>query len=305
MTGLEQLLAMAAADGRFAAALLEDRDGAVEASGLKLSLAQQRMLDGVDEAGLRSMILGLAGSGTDERRRLFLAQAAVALAALAGVAGCRPGEEKPAETPTPARQEKPTPPPKPEVQEEPAEAEVQPLEGLKGAEPPGVIGQGSLDTVGTGIRPSEHGVRTLGSGGYTGSRPGQIHGRLGERPPDRVKAAHLKVKGGLEKEIVRRINRRHANELRYCYGKELQKKPDLAGTVEVTYTISLTGQVRAAALGPSTTGNAELDRCVVKAVKRWLYPKPKGELAQVTAKWMFWVEKRKKKGKRKKGKGKR
>ncbi len=304
MTGMEQLLAMAAADGRFAAALLEDRQRAVEASGVALSPSQRRMLDSVDEEGLRGMILGLAGSGTDERRRVFLARAAVALVALAGVSGCRSDKKRPAadEAPTPARQEKTA-----EIEEQPAEGKAPekaaPLEGLEG-----VMGldNSNLNKAGTGIRPGgNEGIRTLGSGGYGGARADGVHGHLGRRRrAEQVKVEALTVKGGLAKEIVRRINRRHINELRYCYQKERQKKPDLAGAVVLSYTIAPTGRVSSAALGATTTGNAKLDRCVAKAVRRWLYPKARdGKPVQVTARWKFWVEKAEKGKKGKKGKG--
>ncbi len=82
LTGIEELLAMAAADGRFAVALLEDRQRAVEAGGVTLSPAQRQVLRSVDDRALRQMILGMAGTGTLERDLFKLG---VVLALPAGV----------------------------------------------------------------------------------------------------------------------------------------------------------------------------------------------------------------------------
>ena len=289
LTGIEELLAMAAADGRFAAALLRDRPQALAASGAVLSPVQQRMLASIDEHSLRRMILGLAGTQPEQDRRVFIARAAVALAALAagvglGSGGCHRGKEGPGGA-EPAPVKRPAP-----ALGAPAEPEPTP-EAKPPKQQPGHQG---LDTVGTGIRPATEEPRALGSGGYTGVRPGQIHGRLGGRSPVRVKAETPGVKGGLSTEIVRRIIRRHVNELRYCYQKELQKKPDLAGTLKVTFSIAPTGQVARAALDSTTMGNAAVESCAVAAVKRWLFPRPKdGKPVQVFAKWTFWQEKKK------------
>ena len=293
LTGIEELLAMAEADGRFAAALLEDRQGAIAASGVALSPAQHKVLASVDEQTLREMILGLAGSRPEEHRRAFLGRSAAALAALAGGAvlasqgGCTKNREAGKAGPKKApRQPSTDPEPPPPAPGPDRRAAVQPEPPLLPTKFPGET---------TGIRPDH--VKALGSGGYTGSRPGQIHGRLGAWSPVRVKADRPVVKGGLNPEILRRINRRHANEVKYCYQKELQKKPDLAGAIKVSYTITPTGMVSASSLVSSTMSSPAVERCVVQAIKRWLYPKPgDGKPVQVSVTWTLWVEKKKTRG---------
>ena len=293
LTGIEQLLAMAAADGRFAAALLEQRSRAVEASGVVLSPIQQRVLSSIDEDSLRGMILGLAGTRPEQDRRLFIGRSAAALAALAGgvvlisQGGCtknrEAGKAGPEEAPREPSADPEPPPPAPAPD---SRAAVQP-------EPPSLPRKFPGET--TGIRPDH--VKALGSGGYTGSRPGRNLGRLGAWSPVRVTADTPSVKGGLNPEILRRINRRHANEVKYCYQKELQKKPGLAGAIEVSYTIDARGMVSASSLVSSTMSSPAVERCVVQAVRRWLYPKPgDGKPAQVSVTWTMWVEKKKKKG---------
>ena len=84
------------------------------------------------------------------------------------------------------------------------------------------------------------------------------------------------VRGSLDKEIIRRIIRRHVNEVKYCYEQELTKQPDLGGRIMVQFTIAASGQVIASVLQNSTMGNARVENCTVQAVRRWEFPKPLG-----------------------------
>jgi TonB family protein len=84
------------------------------------------------------------------------------------------------------------------------------------------------------------------------------------------------VRGSLDKEIIRRIIRRHINEVKYCYEQELVRKPELGGRVSVQFTIAATGQVVTSVLQNSTMGNLRVENCVVQAVRRWEFPKPLG-----------------------------
>lgn len=83
-------------------------------------------------------------------------------------------------------------------------------------------------------------------------------------------------RGQLDKSIIRRVVRRHLNEVRYCYQKELQSHPNLTGRVVIDFTISADGRVLRAAVDQlSTLGNAEVEHCIAKAIRRWAFPKPK------------------------------
>jgi len=130
----------------------------------------------------------------------------------------------------------------------------------------GTIGLGNLGTIGKG------------GGGGSGSGYGRGAGGLGgrrARAPD-VIPGQANVRGSLDKEIIRRIIRRHINEVKYCYEQELTKKPDLGGRIMVQFTIAATGQVVASVLQNSSMGNAKVENCTVQAVRRWEFPKPLG-----------------------------
>jgi hypothetical protein len=130
----------------------------------------------------------------------------------------------------------------------------------------GTIGLGTLGTIGKG------------GGGGSGAGYGRGVGRLGgrrARAPS-VVAGRAEVRGSLDKEIIRRIIRRHINEVKYCYQKELQAKPDLYGRIIIQFTIAATGQVVASVVQQSSMNNPSVEGCIAQAVRRWLFPKPKG-----------------------------
>ncbi len=118
------------------------------------------------------------------------------------------------------------------------------------------------------------GLGTLGTIGK-GGRRGAGYGR-GRSSKTRVVAGRAKVAGALDRGIIRRIIRRHINEVRYCYQKQLVKKPKLAGRVTVAFTISPSGQVSHASIRSTTLKHKKAEACITRAVKRWLFPKPRG-----------------------------
>ncbi|HWV38393.1 MAG TPA: AgmX/PglI C-terminal domain-containing protein, partial [Vulgatibacter sp.] len=97
------------------------------------------------------------------------------------------------------------------------------------------------------------------------------------------------VVGGLSKEVIAEIIRRHWNEIKYCYERELQKDPNLQGKVEIAFTIDATGSVSEAAASQDTVGgNGAVGRCMVQRVRRWKFPEPKGGgQVMVTYPWVF------------------
>jgi TonB family protein len=155
------------------------------------------------------------------------------------------------------------------------------------------FGNGGLDALGTGAAGADTGHGLLGRGPVglnlagIGGRPGaggsfgRDVGRLGALPRPKAHDITLDpgkplVRGGLDKEIVRRVVRQHLNEVRFCYSEALARQPSLAGRVVVQFTIAPTGRVIAAALQSSSLGAAGVEQCIVAATKRWPYPQPEG-----------------------------
>jgi hypothetical protein len=85
-----------------------------------------------------------------------------------------------------------------------------------------------------------------------------------------------KVRGTLDREIVRRTIRQHLNEVKYCYERELVRHPALGGRIAVQFTIGPTGSVITSVMQSSTLGNTPVESCIVQAVRRWDFPVQSG-----------------------------
>jgi TonB family protein len=131
----------------------------------------------------------------------------------------------------------------------------------------GTIGMGNFGTIGRG------GGRGAGEGGY-GRGVGGFRGRAGGVP--QVRSGGAEVRGSLSKEVIRRVVRRHINEVKFCYEQQLNTRPDLQGRVTTKFVISPTGSVQSAMVGSSSLRNEAVESCIVRAVRRWTFPAPDG-----------------------------
>jgi len=125
---------------------------------------------------------------------------------------------------------------------------------------------GGLGLVGTGRGGGGTGEGTIGLG-TLGRSEGRRRGQWcwlwpGCWPAERASRTsapcccrRAEVRGSLDKEIIRRIIRRHINEVKYCYQVELQANPNLYGRVVVQFTIAATGQVVVSQVQSSTLSN--------------------------------------------------
>ena len=91
-----------------------------------------------------------------------------------------------------------------------------------------------------------------------------------ETPPN------SRVRGSLDKEIIRRVIAKHINEIKRCYEEVLKANANLSGRAVVQFTIAGTGAVVASAIQESTMDNAQVERCMADAVLSWEFPDPQG-----------------------------
>ncbi len=141
----------------------------------------------------------------------------------------------------------------------------------------GTIGLGNTSTIGKG------GGGGTGQGYGRGS--GQGFGGRGKRVP-RVRQGKAEIMGSIDKDIIRRIVRAHANEVRACYEKGLSRDPNLSGRVSVRFVIGAKGKVSEAEVDTSTLKDGAVAKCVAKAVESWKFPKPPGG-GDVTIRYPF------------------
>lgn len=139
---------------------------------------------------------------------------------------------------------------------------------------------------------------TLGHGGGATCDPGQTcqgYGRVGglggmtrESRGPRMRPGPVETNGGLSKETIRRVVRRHHNEVKFCYEQALRARPDLEGRVTTRFMISPTGAVAASVVQSSTLQNGEAEQCITQAITRWSFPAPSdGGMVSVTYPFVF------------------
>ncbi|ADO71631.1 TonB family protein [Stigmatella aurantiaca] len=159
--------------------------------------------------------------------------------------------------------------------------------GLGDAQGVGGLGSRGNGSGGGGKALGIGGLGTQGSGRGTGGNGGIDLGGKG-RATTKVVPGKTTVIGGLDKDVIAKVIRRHQNEIKYCYETELNKNPSLAGKVAVAFTIDPAGAVAEANVSESTLGNATAENCMLSRIRRWKFPEPKGGgVVAVTYPWLF------------------
>jgi TonB family protein len=154
----------------------------------------------------------------------------------------------------------------------------------------GIGGLGSRGT-GPGGGGTGLGLGGLGTkGGGRGSGGSGFGINLGDRGKGetRVIPGKTTVTGSCERGIIGKVINRHANEIRYCYEVELNKEPNLAGKIGVSFTIDPTGAVGDASIAQTTLNNNNVEQCVLTRIRRWKFPEPKGGgVCVINYPWVF------------------
>jgi hypothetical protein len=155
--------------------------------------------------------------------------------------------------------------------------------GLEGKTPGTSGGYGGLDVAGSG--PGGHGTNTNvlhGSGPVSrpeldnSSRPKVVYSSPTENVP-LISHGEPHFRGSLPAEIIRQYIRKHRQQIRYCYERELTRHPNLAGKLRVHFVINHRGHVSTAEASQSSSLAAgNLRSCVLARVRGWRFPRPTG-----------------------------
>jgi hypothetical protein len=84
------------------------------------------------------------------------------------------------------------------------------------------------------------------------------------------------IVGSLDRSLIDAVIKRHMNQIRYCYQRELTKNPNLAGKVGIKFVIAKDGSVSKANPYEDTMTNPAVSSCIVGRFMRMTFPKPKG-----------------------------
>jgi hypothetical protein len=143
----------------------------------------------------------------------------------------------------------------------------------------GGTGKGTLfgaGDLGTGVGAGSGSGRGKGSGGIG------LPGAKAHEAQLSLDNGGAHVNGFLSKEQIDRVVRANQAAIKYCFEVEMQRDPKLAGAVSMNWRIDLDGHVTVVRVAKSTLGNARVEGCMARQIKRWAFPKPDGGEVEVT-----------------------
>lgn len=133
----------------------------------------------------------------------------------------------------------------------------------------------AFDGASAGLEVSSFTLGMSGTGaGGAGAGGGDLGGR-GKSDVSLTQGAPI-IQGSLDKDLIRRVVQRHLAEVRYCYERELQRTPDLAGKVVMKWVINGAGKVTQAQTAETQLRNANVEGCLALRIKTWTFPAPHG-----------------------------
>lgn len=146
------------------------------------------------------------------------------------------------------------------------------------------LGTIGLDDIGTLGRGTCRGGEDCDYGRGTS----QLRRRVSRVPELHVTGGRATANGGLSREVIRRVVRRHHNEVKFCYEQGLAQRGDLEGRVTTRFLISPTGAVTTSFVQSSSVNHAQTEQCISQAVQRWAFPAPdNGGVVSVTYPFML------------------
>ena len=165
------------------------------------------------------------------------------------------------------------------------------LEGPSGIDPHGIGGASVRGTGhgGGGINLSIGGI-PFGSRRNGSFRTAMNH-RLKTGPRGGMKKINprqLSMISGADPSLIAKVMNKHLNQFRYCYQTQLRIFPNLYGKIAVQFVIEGNGRVSTARALSNTMRNAAVEDCVIRTVKRLMFPPIKGGgIARVTYPFLF------------------
>ena len=92
-----------------------------------------------------------------------------------------------------------------------------------------------------------------------------------------VRALTPEVTDGIDKRVIQKVLRSHFGELRACYENAFERDKNVSsGRVIVSWIINKAGTVPGVTIKETTLKNKRFEDCLVKAISRWRFPKPRG-----------------------------
>lgn len=149
--------------------------------------------------------------------------------------------------------------------------------------------RGTAEAVGEGV--IESGPKT-GREARRASRVSRLSDRAEATVSLSMPVGSAKVSGGtLSKQAIAKVVQANKGAIRYCYESQLTRFPTLRGKVVVDFIIEPSGLVKRVKVPTNSLSNKaaapKVASCLIRFVKRWKFPKPKGGKVRVIYPFTF------------------
>ncbi|MCA9610123.1 MAG: AgmX/PglI C-terminal domain-containing protein [Myxococcales bacterium] len=111
-------------------------------------------------------------------------------------------------------------------------------------------------------------------------RPTERAVRMPPRPPPTGP-------GYLPPDAIQRVVMRNRASILYCYESSLQRRPELAGRVDLVWRIERDGHTERVRVERSTLGDPRAEGCMVRQIRHWRFPPPDGGVVVVRYPFLF------------------
>ena len=141
--------------------------------------------------------------------------------------------------------------------------------GGLGSRGSGLGGGGTADGLG-GLGTKGRGTGSSGYGTGKGNFGAKGEGGVGQIGGDPI------ILGALDKSLIDAVIKKHMNQIRYCYQRELNSHPTLGGKIVVKFVVAKDGSVSSATTKTSTMNSPAVESCINGRFMRFKFPEPKG-----------------------------
>lgn len=131
-----------------------------------------------------------------------------------------------------------------------------------------------------------HGLGKVDTGGGKGTGGG-----VGKKKARKVKPKLSKgtpqIGDFCDKGNIRRVVSAKSNAIKYCFERELQQNPKLAGKISAQWKVGLDGKVMSSSIASSTMNNRKVEGCIARVIKRMRFEKPDGGICIINYPFVF------------------
>lgn len=131
-----------------------------------------------------------------------------------------------------------------------------------------------------------HGLGKVDTGGGKGTG-GKLGKKAARKVEPKLSSGTPQIGDFCDKANIRNVVSSKSNAIKYCFEKELQMNPDLAGKITAQWRVGLDGKVMGASIASSSMNNSSVEGCITRVIERMRFEKPDGGICIINYPFVF------------------